>query len=230
MRTAREELSRAAVAVLVASFCGVIAWFAAYSVGWVDTAALGSLLLLAGVIGLGCGLGQVLAHRTPAGIPLASHPRHRLAWPVWSAGAVAVGLPFGAFLGTAFARRIFVAPPVFLALTASEALAAGLLIGHSAALQSRYGVFIRALAAAAAGLLQGYAFGLAYGAAWAILYRSACAPHAYCLDRGPLAGLYAGLIVGPIGGLALGIIAALALATAFSARDPAHRSPRAASS
>jgi len=222
MRISRADVGRAAVSTLIAALGGVIVWFAGYSVGLVDASALWPLMLLVGAVGLGCGIGHLLVRRGPA-------LQHRAAvWLAWSACAVAVALPFGALLGAVYARRAPIAPLGFLALAATEALVASLLIGHSAALQRHFGGALRALVAAATGLLHGYAFGLAYGVAWLVLYRPACAPHSYCLEPGPLLGIHSGLIVGPIAGLALGIIAALALTVAYGARRISLPSKRAA--
>ncbi|HKS70869.1 MAG TPA: hypothetical protein VJQ45_10635 [Ktedonobacterales bacterium] len=222
MRRTRADVGRAAASTLIAALGGVIVWFAGYSAGLVDASALWALVLLVGVVGLGCGIGHLLVRRGPA------FRRRAAVWLAWSACAVAVALPFGALLGAVFARHMSIAPLSFLVLAAAEALAAGLLIGHSAALQTHFGVALRALVAAATGLLHGYAFGLAYGVAWLALYRPVCAPHTYCLEPGPLLGIHSGLIVGPIAGLALGIIAALALAVAYGTRRPTVPSRRAA--
>lgn len=222
MRVSWADAGRAAVSTLIAALCGAIVWFAGYSAELVDASALWALVLLVGVVGLGCGIGHLLVRRDPA------VPRRATGWLAWSACAVAAALPFGALLGAVYAQHMSISPLGFLALAAAEALVAGLLIGHSAALQTHFGGAVRALAAVAAGLLHGYAFGLAYGAAWLALYRPACPPHGYCLEPGPLLGIHSGLIVGPIAGLALGIIAALALTAAYSARRLPARSRRAA--
>lgn len=209
MRVSWADVGRAAASTLIAALCGAIVWFAGYSAGLVDASALWALVLLVGVIGLGCGIGHLLVRRGPT-------VRHRATiWLAWSVCAIAVAAPFGALLAGIYARHISVAPRSFLALAAVQALAAGLLIGHSAALQTHFGGVLRALVAAATGLLHGYVFGLAYGVAWLALYRPACASHAYCLEPSPLLGIHSGLIVGPLAGLALGIVAALALTVSY---------------
>lgn len=222
MRISRTDVGRTAVATLIAALAGVIVWFAGYSAGLVDASALWPLVLLVGVVGLGCGVGHLLVRRGSA------RPRRSAVWLVWSACAVACALPFGTLLGVVFAQHMSIAPLSFLALAAGEALAASLLIGHSSALQTHLGGALRALAAAATGLLHGYAFGLAYGVAWLVLYHPACAPHAYCLQPGPLLGIHSGLIVGPSAGLALGIVAALVLTVAYGSTWLPVQSPRTA--
>lgn len=216
MRLSRAEVGRAGVAALITALSGVIVWFVSYSAGLMNVAALWALVLLMGLVGLGCGMGHLLVYR-PASIGAVGR-RGRWVWLRWSVAAVAVALPFGALLGATFARHAVIAPLGFVALAAAEALLASLLIGHSAALQTRLGSPMRALVAAATGVLHGYAFGLAYGVAWLALYHPSCAPHAYCLEPGPLFGLQSGLFTGPLAGLVLGILAALALAVSYGGR------------
>jgi hypothetical protein len=227
MATQFSGAARLASATLVAALCGAMLWLASswlsgVAVGPLDIAQGAAIILLASAVGLGCGIGGALGRRALVVHP---SPRRSTAWLAWSGAAVATALPFGALWGTVFVRHIVIAQSaaVMLVVAVVEMVAAGMLMGHSAALQQGVGTFARGGIAAITGVLHGAAFGLAYGAMWAAFYQNYCLSHMYCLESSPLAGLQIGLIAGPLAGLALGVVAALSIAVAFAVVQPAER-------